>query len=228
MNFEPFFEQYLALVKQVDAAFDRVKNEYAECVRCKERCADCCHALFDITLIEALYIRKEVAKRFEGASLEELLERANRADRDIHRLKRKAVKELEKGRTEPEILEEMALKRVRCPALNDDERCAIYEVRPITCRVYGIPTEIGGRAHTCGISGFQEGRSYPTLKLDAVYQRLYGISAELADAIKSRYPKLAEMLVPLSMALLTDYTEEYLGVGAKPEDEGPEKKQGAS
>ena len=190
MNFEPFFEQYLALVKQVDAAFERVKNEYAECVRCKERCADCCHALFDITLIEALYIRTEMAKRFEGASLEELLERANRADRDIHRLKRKAVKELEKGRAEPEILEEMALQRVRCPALNDDERCAIYEVRPITCRVYGIPTEIGGKAHTCGISGFEEGKPYPTLKLDAVYQRLYGISAELAQAIKSRYPKL--------------------------------------
>ena len=223
MNFEPFFEQYLALVKQVDAAFNRVKDEYAECVRCKERCADCCHALFDITLIEALYIRTEVAKRFGGASMEELIERANRADRDIHRLKRKAVKELEKGRTEPEILEEMALKRVRCPALNDDERCAIYEVRPITCRVYGIPTEIGGRAHTCGISGFEEGNSYPTLKLDSVYQRLYGISAELARAINSRYPKLAEMLVPLSMALLTDYTEEYLGVATKPEDEAPEK-----
>ena len=223
MNFEPFFEQYLALVKQIDAAFDRVKNEYAECVRCKERCADCCHALFDITLIEALYISTEVAKRFEGASLEALLERANRADRDIHRLKRQAVKELEKGRTEQEILEEMALKRVRCPALNDDERCAIYDVRPITCRVYGIPTEIGGRAHTCGISGFEEGKSYPTLKQDAVYQRLYWISAELAHAIKSRYPKLAEMLVPLSMALLTDYTEEYLGVASKPEDKAPEK-----
>ncbi len=228
MDFEPFFDQYKALVQQVDAAFERVKSEYAECVRCKERCADCCHALFDVTLIEALYINTEVLKRFEGASLEALLEKANRADRDIHRLKRNAVKELEKGRPEPEILEEMALKRIRCPALNDDDRCAIYDVRPITCRVYGIPTEIGGRAHTCGVSGFEKGESYPTLKLDAVYQRLYAISAELAQSIKSRYPRLAEMLVPLSMALLTEYTEEYLGVSTKDEDDEAEKRSGAS
>lgn len=219
MNFEPFFEQYLALVKQVDAAFERVKQEYPDCVRCKERCADCCHALFDITLVEALYINAYMTERFKGEALEELLERANRADRDIHRLKRDAVKELEKGRSEPEILEEMALKRVRCPALNEDDRCDLYEVRPITCRVYGIPTEIGGKAHTCGISGFVEGNSYPTLKLDAVYQRLYDISSELAMSIKSRYPKLAEMLVPLSMALLTEYTEAYLGVRSGAEDD---------
>ncbi len=224
MNFEPFFDQYKSLVQQVDAAFERVKSEYAECVRCKEGCADCCHALFDITLIEALFINTAVLKKIEGASLEALQERANRADRDIHRLKRNAVKELEKGKPEPEILEEMALKRVRCPALDDDDRCAIYAVRPITCRVYGIPTEIGGKAHSCGVSGFEKGESYPTLKLDAVYQRLYAISSELAQSIKSRYPKLAEMLVPLSMALLTEYTEEYLGVSTKDENDVAEKR----
>lgn len=224
MNFNPYFEQYLALVEQVDAAFEQVKQAYPDCVRCKERCADCCHALFDITLIEALYIHSEMARRFKGESLEELLERANRADRDIHRLKRSAVKELEKGRSESEILEEMALKRVRCPALNGDDRCDLYDVRPITCRVYGIPTEIGGKAHTCGVSGFEKGKPYPTLKLDAVYQRLYEISSELVLAIESRYPRLAEMLVPLSMALLTDYTEEYLGVKSGTQDEAAERK----
>ncbi len=227
MNFDPYFEQYLALVKQIDAVFERVKNEYPDCVRCKERCADCCHALFDVTLIEALYINAQVNKNFEGALLEALLERANRADRAIHRLKRNAVKELEKGRAEPEILEEMALERVRCPALNEDDRCAIYEYRPITCRVYGIPTEIGGRAHTCGISGFEKGQTYPTLKLDAVYQRLYGISAELARSLGSRYAKLAEMLVPLSGAILTEYTPEYLGVRTKTEDTADDQEEGA-
>ena len=214
MDFGPFFKQYRTLVEQVDAAFEGVKQEYGECVRCKEGCADCCHALFDLTLIEALYIKTKFLEMFTGARLEALMERANRADRDIYRIKRKAYQELENGKPEPEILEEMALKRVRCPALDEDDRCAIYEVRPITCRVYGIPTQIGGKAHTCGVSGFQKGQSYPTVKLDAVYQRLYEISAELAQSIQSHYPKLAEILVPLSMALLTDYTEEYLGVGS--------------
>jgi hypothetical protein len=55
--------------------------------------------------------------------------------------------------------------------------------------------------------------------MDAIYQRLYEISLALAQAIESRYPGLPEMLVPLSMALLTDYTEDYLGVRKKADSE---------
>jgi hypothetical protein len=54
---------------------------------------------------------------------------------------------------------------------------------------------------------------------------LYDISSELAQEIQSRYPKLAELLVPISMALLTDYTEEYLGVKSA-DTETAEKKGG--
>jgi Fe-S-cluster containining protein len=219
MDFNPFFKQYEALVRQADAVFAQVKKEYGECVRCKERCADCCHALFDLTLVEALYIKS----KFDALFLEEdraaLIERANAADRKIFKLKRRAFKEHEEGRPEAEILEEMALHRVRCPGLNAADRCAVYEFRPITCRIYGIPTVIGGKAHTCGISGFTPGENYPTVKLDAIYQRLYEISFALAQAIESRFPGLPEMLVPLSMALLTDYTEDYLGVRSKNDSE---------
>jgi len=78
--------------------------------------------------------------------------------------------------------------------------------------LYGIPTAINGRGHTCGKSGFEPGGSYPTVHMDQLYGRLQEISAELILDIKSKYVKLADMLVPVSMALLTDYTEEYLGI----------------
>ena len=211
MDFVPFFKKYEAVVQQVDAVFERVKSEYQSCVSCKLGCADCCHALFDLTLVEALYIKSKFDEMFTGTAREELIERANDADRKIYRLKRQAFKDHEGGRPEAEILEEMAAQRVRCPALGPDECCAIYAVRPLTCRIYGVPTVIGGRAHTCGISNFQEGVVYPTVKMDAIYQKLYEISFELSQALQSKYPGLAEMLVPLSMAMLTDYTDEYLG-----------------
>ncbi|KJS30799.1 MAG: hypothetical protein VR64_14185 [Desulfatitalea sp. BRH_c12] len=211
MDLSPFFEQYEALVKQVDAVFELVKKDHAECVRCKVGCSDCCNALFDLTLVEAMYVKSKFDALYQGEGRELLIDRANEADRKIYRLKREAFKDHEQGKPEAEILENMAAQRVRCPALGEDDRCAIYEARPLTCRIYGVPTVIGGKAHTCGVSGFEEGKSYPTVKLDAIYQRLYDISFQLAQTIKSRYPQLAEMLVPLSMALLTDYTEEYLG-----------------
>lgn len=219
MDFSTFFKQYEALVQQADAVFARVKQEHGECVCCKEGCADCCHALFDLTLVEALYIKAKFDAQFIEAARADLIERANEADRHIYRLKRQAFKEHEDGRPEDQILEEMAAHRVRCPALNADDRCAIYAFRPLTCRIYGVPTVIGGKAHTCGLSAFNPGEKYPTVKMDAIYQRLYEISLALAQSIESRYPGLSDMLVPLSMALLTDYTEEYLGVGQKEDAE---------
>lgn len=223
MDLTQFFEAYEALVKQTDAAFDKVKEQFPEGVVCKVGCSDCCHALFDLTLIEALYIKAKFDERFQGEERELIIERANNADRTIYKLKRQAYKDHESGKkSENEILEAMAMQKVRCPALNDDDKCAIYDVRPLTCRIYGIPTVIGGKAHTCGISGFKEGESYPTLRLDAVYQKLYDISFELSQSIETKYPKLAEMLVPLSMALLTEYTEEYLGVAKPRQDQEKE------
>lgn len=220
MDFKLFFDQYEALVQKADAAFAQVQEKYPQQVHCGQGCSDCCHALYDLTLIEALYIKTKFDLLITGEARGVLIENANEADRKIHRLKRQAYKDHEAGQSESEILEAMARQRVRCPALNDENRCSIYAIRPITCRTYGIPTQIGGQGHTCGLSGFEQGESYPTLKLDVVFQRLYEISFALAQAIQSRYPKLCEVLVPLSMALLTNYTEEYLGVRSQSESTG--------
>ncbi|MEJ2221341.1 MAG: hypothetical protein P8X80_11045 [Desulfobacterales bacterium] len=63
------------------------------------------------------------------------------------------------------------------------------------------------------------------MNLDAVYNQLQQISAELIRDLKSRYLKLADMLVPVSMALLTTYDDDYLGVGEeKPSEPPPSKK----
>jgi Fe-S-cluster containining protein len=212
MNFEPYFKKYRQLVEQVDAAFNEVKSAYEDCVSCKIGCADCCHALFDLSLVEALYMKNEFDQKISDPLRTEIIERANIADRKTYKLKRQAHIDQKAGKSENDILEWMAVQRIRCPLLNDEDQCELYDSRPITCRLYGVPTVIGEKAYTCGLSGFKEGEPYSTVKLDAIQQRLFDISRELAEEIRSRYPRLAEMLVPLSMALLTDYTEEYLGL----------------
>ena len=113
MNFEPFFKQYEALVEQVESAFENVKSQYPDCVQCKVGCSDCCHALFDLTLIEALYIKHQFDLKFADEMRRKLIDRANEADRKTIRLKRQAQKEHLEGVTENRILEEMASKRVR-------------------------------------------------------------------------------------------------------------------
>ncbi len=225
-DFTPYFKRYEDLVTKSDDAFEHVKQAYAECVKCEEKCADCCHALFDLTLIEALYINHKFNEKIKGRQKADLLEKANRADRDIHKIKRQAYRDLQAGKSEEEILAGLARERVRCPLLNEAELCDLYDNRPLTCRFYGIPTAIGGQGHTCGQSNFKEGEQYPTVNLDVINNQLQQLSAELIRDLKSRYVKLADMLVPLSMALINLYDEDYLGVGEeKVEDPPPRKKR---
>ncbi|MCP4672044.1 MAG: YkgJ family cysteine cluster protein, partial [Desulfobacula sp.] len=56
LNLKEHFVKYEALVDMVDGVFDRVKQEYPKEVFCREKCSDCCYAIFDLTLIEALYL----------------------------------------------------------------------------------------------------------------------------------------------------------------------------
>ena len=219
LDLKPYFDKYEALVEKAEAAFDRVKASHSECVKCEEKCSDCCFALFDLTLIEALYIHHKFNEKFKGSARVELVEKANRADRRIYKIKRNAFKELQAGRNEGELLAQMAVERVRCPLLSEKDLCDLYESRPLTCRFYGIPTAIGGAGHTCGKSEFKQGEQYPTVNLDVVHNQLQQISAELLRDIKSKNIKLVDLLVPLSSAMVMDFDEVFLGIAEEPQEE---------
>lgn len=225
IDFSPFFRKYEEIVAMADSVFERVKKEHPECVTCKQECSDCCYALFDLSLIEGLYINYQCNKKFKGKEKDRLIDKSNRADREVHRVKKKAYKDLEAGKKEDDILMDIAEQRIRCPLLSEQNLCDMYEYRPITCRLYGIPTTIGGKGHTCGKSGFIEGKQYPAVNLDIVQNNLYKISAELVKEIKSRHVKMTDMLVPLSMALLTNYDEEFFGLKTVKKDSPKEKQK---
>ena len=224
-DFTPYFQKYEKLVAAADAAFERVKQAHGDCVKCMEGCADCCHALFDLTLIEALYINHRFKQKFQGSGEAELAEKANRIDRQLAKIKRRAHQDFLAGKPEAEILTDLARERVRCPLLNRQDLCALSDHRPLNCRFYGIPTAIGGTGHTCGLSGFKPGEQYPTVNLDAIHARLQELSAELVRDLQSRFIKLAYILVPLSTVLITNYDEIYLGLKEAPPEEPPPKRR---
>ncbi len=218
LDFTEYFERYEAVVSEVDAVFTKFETEMSDLVKCGKGCSDCCHALFDITLAEAIYINHKFNEKFSGIERSVIMERADQADRQIHKLKRKVYKASQAGQPAAEILMEVSKARVRCPMLGDDDLCAIYENRPITCRLYGVPTSIAGEAHTCNKTGFKGGEKYPTVNMDIVIDKLIAIGHDLQKGVGSSYNALGDMLVPLSMALVTDFDENYLGTkgAAKP------------
>ncbi|KHK01605.1 YkgJ family cysteine cluster protein [Desulfovibrio sp. TomC] len=213
LDFSPAFARYEAIAAEADAAFAKVSEMCPDFVSCGAGCSDCCHALFDLTFIEALYLNHQFNKAFpSGPARDAVIERANKADRDAAKLKRKAFRAGEEGVSTRDILESMSRERIRCPLLGDDERCVLYPFRPVTCRLYGVPLEISGEARTCGNTGFAPGERYPTVKIEKLQDRLVALSQEVVSALPTRLPLLGEMLVPVSFALATDFDNDYLGI----------------
>jgi len=227
INVMPYFQEYEQLVSLAEQAFKRVNDEYPDKVKCVEGCSDCCYALFDLSFVEAYYINYHFYKKYKGREKDDLIAKANAADRIIYKLKRAAHKDFESGMGEAEIFVKMSKERVKCPLLNDKEMCSMYEYRPITCRLYGIPTAIDGIGHTCGLSGFEEGVKHSTVNLEIIQNRLYEISTNFVSSMNTKYKALKEMLVPLSMVICQEYDEDYLGIiKESPADTNTSKDQG--
>ena len=219
------FIRYEDLSHYSDAIFAKVASQYPECVKCHQGCSDCCSAVFDLSLVEAMHINLKFAKAFPfGSQRSELLAKAAKFDRDIAILKRgyfHSVKERAEGATTEEearsiaesVMEQAARDRVPCPLLGDDGSCLMYEFRPITCRIYGIPLNIEGKSRVCPISGFSSGIEYPAVQISKIQDMLDALSLEIQQTCSSRFKDLHKVYIPISMALLTKYDEKYLGIG---------------
>ena len=81
------------MVEAADQVFDGMLQKYPELVRCKIGCSDCCHAIFDLTLIEAIYINNQFNKKFEGLDKQTILEKANSKNVDSKTIRPIEIKE---------------------------------------------------------------------------------------------------------------------------------------
>lgn len=194
-NLNRLFRKYEMLLSEIGSVFRRVQETHSDCVRCRPGCTDCCYAVFELFPIEAAYLSYHFHQRLKRKERREVLRRAEKALLEIT-----GVKEGIKDK-ESEVLQ-MAEARIRCPLLSDQGHCLLYEYRPITCRLYGIPTAIRGAGHTCGKSGFDKGTVYPTVNLDLIHEKLFTLSVELRGAHDYRQVyEEARKLVPVSLAL---------------------------
>ena len=63
------FLAYEKLVAQTDTLFGRVRDQFPAEVGCKAGCSDCCHAMFDLSLVEAMYINRKFNECFDFGAL---------------------------------------------------------------------------------------------------------------------------------------------------------------
>ncbi|WP_153306018.1 YkgJ family cysteine cluster protein [Desulfatiglans anilini] len=191
------FERYRELAAAADGAFRRFQSDYSDRVLCQPGCRDCCHAVFGLFLIEAVWIHSH----FEDLSRKDrrpALLRCEKSRKEIERLRTRILPFADDPFRSNRL---MAQERVRCPMLLPTGLCLIYPWRPITCRIYGIPTVIQGRIRYCPKSGFGPDEAYPAFSLDTVFRELYQLSRSLLAGLEQGDPLKADLLVSLPAVL---------------------------
>ncbi len=193
------FRSYELLVDKADAAFQELEKEHGTCIKCERHCSDCCHAIFGLFLIEAATIKQHF-DQLGRKERETAILRGDEADRDFE----KVEKRLQAHENDPQMQAyTLARERIRCPLLDDNEDCLLYPYRPITCRVYGKPTKIHGKARVCGKAAFEKGEYYPAFDLDGIYKDLFSLTEELLKSGGREDPEKASLLISVSKAIST-------------------------
>ena len=210
MDFSYLFEPYENIVSRADEAFEQAKEKFPECLRCEPHCADCCHAVFGLFLIEAVFLKRD----FDQLDEEER-QAALRRGRDADNALEKLEGTLRSFKDDPQMISySLARARIRCPLLNDHDECVLYPYRPITCRVYGIPTRVRGVPRVCGKAGFKKDQEYPLFDLDEVHRELHQLSRELLERAGGKDPEIATLLISVSKIIKTPFEELITGISA--------------
>ncbi|WP_299981723.1 dual specificity protein phosphatase family protein [Desulfobacula sp.] len=103
-----FFSDYESLIKNIDKEVkNRPKRDHIQCGKTEHKC---CFEIFNLQLIEVIYLHSKMNKHFTSAQRKTLIKKAAEASKNGNML---------------------------CP-FNDGSGCGAYELRPARCRIYGI------------------------------------------------------------------------------------------
>lgn len=133
-------DAYGKLLAEVDGWFHHCLELYPDDIACASGCSSCCRGLFDITLLDAWYLQRGFAQLPESqqavlrlAAEQRLVPLTAINPAFVSPWLLNGLPEEEWDDLMPEDDE------VPCVLLSEDGRCLLYEYRPMTCRLNGIP-----------------------------------------------------------------------------------------
>ena len=132
--------RYGELLDEVDAWFQRSLELHPELIACRNGCSECCRGLFDITLLDAFYLKRGFDLLPERQKTE-LIQEASRRLRQLALINPAFVEPwLLNGIPEEDWDALMPEEdETPCLLLSESGGCLVYAHRPMTCRLNGIP-----------------------------------------------------------------------------------------
>lgn len=203
--------RYGLLLSRVDEWFSRCIGAKGGEIHCTAGCSECCRGLFDVTLLDAWLLHK---------GFEELPEETRTAVRKKGEARLSAMQGLWPEFAEPYALnlrpeeewEELMPDEDETPCLllSEEGRCLVYENRPMTCRLHGIPlVDVSGEVfhdEWCTLN-FEGSDPLEMEELRGEFDRLFRdelrLFRELTDLIFGTPVNEIDTFIPL--ATLADY-----------------------
>ena len=121
----------------------------------------------------------------------------------------------ERWRKADAIMQKVASMRIPCPLLDENNECyLLWNKANELFGLYGIPTEIDGKSRVCGLSNFDKGSSYPTVKLGKLQKMLEELSSQISFGYRFS-TDLEDVYVPLSMRIADTLWRQVFWQGKK-------------
>jgi len=130
---------YRALLETVDTWFNRCLESSGRRIQCRPGCSQCCRGLFDISLLDACFLRQGF-DRLPEELRQSVLVKARARLTELQRLWPGFDTPYLLNHLPDELWTEMPEDDMTpCPLLGEDGRCLVYSHRPMTCRLHGLP-----------------------------------------------------------------------------------------
>ena len=206
---EQLLERYGTLLGEVDVWFQRCHDLYPAHIACHNGCSACCRGLFDVTLLDALYLKRGFDRLPEA---QKTVISAGAGQR-LHQLSRinpafgapwllNSIPEEEWDELMPEEDE------TPCLLLSPTGGCLAYDHRPMTCRLNGIPLiDISGEEMfdewcTLNFTG-DDPRHFDDIRFAFVdlFTRELILFQEMMELLTGRVRNEADLFIPAALVL---------------------------
>jgi Fe-S-cluster containining protein len=137
---QTILQNYATLLASVDAWFARCMAAYPAEIACRSGCSECCRGQFDITLLDACYL-KSGFDRIDAVTRQAVLAKAGQRILSLQALWPEFTLPYILNYRPDEEWEELMPEEdeTPCPLLGVDGSCLVYAYRPMTCRLNGVP-----------------------------------------------------------------------------------------
>lgn len=132
-------QRYRALLHSIDLWFAARQAELPSAIVCSDGCSGCCRGLFDISLLDARLLRAAFEQLPAATRAAVMVKATARLAELQERWPAFAPPYLLNLMDDSAWIEMPEDDLTPCPLLDPAGRCLVYDHRPMTCRLHGLP-----------------------------------------------------------------------------------------